>query len=372
VTSLLGPLLLTITLAAGAPRTEAMPPSGATVIAVIVPADANAPMLDALNRLRGEADSVGFALRLVDASTGMDPQTQIAEVARTLAPAAVVALQSQRTAHERTAEASPEAAPETSVEAGPAPAGGHLGVTDVWFLDRATGATSVGHLTVEADAGDRADLVLAVRVVDFIRARMFDALVRSSARQDRAPRPPRKPIEVAGPGWVGGGLAATGSFSGFSTALLPWVEVGYRPWTRGGPAWLEWIAGLGGLGSQPSRATSDGSATLDQTLLVAGVALRGRLLWRFFPTATLGASALFVSIRGEGKPGYLGHDRMTWSPGLFATAGTGLVIARHVQWRVGIGGTVLARQPQIFINGVEVAATGRPAWLAQTSLGVSF
>lgn len=338
------------------------------LIAVIVPADANASMLDALNRLRGEADSVGFALRLVEASTGLDPQSQIVEVARTLAPAAVVALQSHDVADD-VGEGAEGA--EGSEEGGRGRAG-RLGVTHVWFFDRGTGQTSVGHLTVEADAGDRADLVLAVRVVDFIRARMFDALVRSSARQDQAPPPPGKPVEVAGPGWLGAGLAATGSFSGFSTALLPWVEVGYRPWTRGGPAWLEWIVGLGGLGSQPRRATSDGSATLDQTLLVAGVTLRGRLLWRFFPTATLGASALFVSIRGEGKPGYLGHDRMTWSPGLFATAGTGLVIARHVQWRVGAGGTVLARQPQIFINGVEVAATGRPAWLAQTSLGVSF
>ncbi len=141
------------------------------LIAVILPSAADAPMLEALSRLRGEADSVGLELRLVEAGAG-EPRAQLAAVAERLAPAAVVALMAAG------ASASPEKPPAAGARA-----------MDVWFLDPATGETSVGHLTVQEEAGERADLVLAVRVVDFIRARMFDSLVRNLAATRARPRP---------------------------------------------------------------------------------------------------------------------------------------------------------------------------------------
>jgi hypothetical protein len=316
-------------------------PGEPLAISVIVPADANASMRDALIRLRGEADSVGFAVRLLGAPAGMDPQSEIDRVARADAPTAVVALQ-------------------------PSQQGGAPGPVDVWFFDRSTGKTSTGHLSVEPGAGDRSELVLAVRVVDFIRARMFDALVRSQALAQPTPTPPPPPA-LAGRRSVGLGLAAIGSFHGLGTARMPWLDLGYRA-----RPWLELTFGLGGLGSRPRVDATQGSATVVETLLLLGASVRRRLLWRIFPMAQVGASMLLVSVHGEGKPGYLGHDQSGWSPGLFATAGMEVVLASHVYLRLLAGGSSLMREPKVVINDVEVARTGRPAWLAQASLGVGF
>jgi hypothetical protein len=310
-----------------------------SAIVVVVPAAATAPLREALSRLRGEAESVGFAIHLVEAPAGVDPPGQLAQVAAIMSPASVVAL----------------------VEPAQGPP---LGAIDVWFLDRTSGKTSVGHLLVEDEAGDRAELVLAVRVVDFIRARMFDSLVRSSAKKPSTPVPRH---EAVGAHFVAVGIATTGSFSGLSASLMPSVQAGY-----GVRSWLHVIVGGAGFGTKPSRETTAGSATVDEKLLVLGAKLRARTWWRFFPAATAGLSTLFMSVHGEGKPGYLGHEGSAWSPGLFASAGMGVVIASHVQLFISGGGTLLLRQPKVFINDVEVARTGRPAWLADALLGVSF
>jgi hypothetical protein len=341
VTIAWSPLVLTLIRAASGLQPLDWPstPPASTVIAVIVPDAAEPSMLDALSRLRGEADSVGFAIRLVESPVGADPLAQIGQVASGMSPAAVVALQERRQ-------------------------GQPLAAIDVWFFDRATGKTSVGHLQVDNDAGDRAELALAVRVVDFIRARMFDSLVRSSAKPAK---PPVRNHEAVGAHYVALGVGATGSFSGFSSSLAPSIEAGFGVTPR-----LRLVASASGFGSKPRVEGLAGSATIDQELLVLALSLRGRTWWRFFPLASAGVSALFLSVHGEGKPGYLGHDASTWSPGVFASAGAGAVIASHVQLHLTGGAMLLVRQPKIFINEVEVARTGRPTWIASLSLGVSF
>jgi hypothetical protein len=316
-----------------------MTPASSTVIAVIIPTAATPALRDALSRLRGEAESVGFAVLLAEATAGADPRGSLEQVAASTSPAAVVALVER-------------------------PRGATLGAVDVWFLDCATNKASVGQLLVEEEAGDRAELVLAVRVVDFIRARMFDSLVRSSAKAQHQPVA-RHP--AVGKHYVAAGVGTTGSFSGVPSSVMPVLEaaLGLRPWLRlvvGG-------AGFGGKARCENRA---GTASIDTKLLFLGANLRSQTWWRVFAVANLGLSTLFVSVRGEGKPGYLGHDVSSWSPGVFATAGGGLVIAPHVQLLVLAGATVVRQEPRIYINDSQVARTGRPAWLASAALGVSF
>ena len=161
------------------------------------------------------------------------------------------------------------------------PVGASIAAIDVWFLDRTTGRTSVGHLSVDEDAGDKADLVLAVRVVDFIRARMFDSLVHTQNLTKERPHRVDAHATV-GRRSLALGLVSTGSFSGFSPAFLPFLEIGYgvRPWLR-------LALGAGAFGSQPRpvRLPTAGSATLDEVLGVFSVscmALRAlRANWRF-------------------------------------------------------------------------------------------
>jgi len=145
------------------------------------------------------------------------------------------------------------------------------------------------------------------------------------------------------------------------------LEVGFgiRPWLR-------LVVRGEGLGTQPQRENRAGRATIDEKLVLVSANLRGRTWWRFFPDASLGVSALFLSVRGEGKPGYLGHDATSWSQGIFATVGGGVVLAPHLQLLVCGGATLLRREPKVYVNDSEVGRTGRPAWLANAALAVSF
>jgi hypothetical protein len=343
-----GPLIFALlqAVAGGGPAPGAPATPSSTVIAVILPSAPDASMLEALNRLRGEADSVGFELRLVEAVADAEPRTQLDSVARGLAPAAVVALVGK-----------PGAAGSPSAP---------IGSIDVWFLDRATARTSVGHLTVDDDAGDRSELLLAVRVVDFIRARMFDSLVRNLA-ETRAKRRQVVAHDLEGRGFVAAGMASTGSFSGYSPAWLPSLELGYTA-----RRWLRLSLGASGLGTQPRRETTAGSATMDQKLLTFSAAFMARTWWRLLPVAEVGACAYFVAVHGEGFSGNVSHDPSGWSPGAFASVGLGLILTPHLLLQLSGGGMLLSRQPKVFIADVEVASTGRPAWLATALLGVTF
>jgi len=72
-----GPLILALLQGAAGPSLHSSAPQPSKIIAVILPRAPNASMLEALYRLRGEADSVGFELRLVEAgypgNVGYDP-----------------------------------------------------------------------------------------------------------------------------------------------------------------------------------------------------------------------------------------------------------------------------------------------------------
>jgi hypothetical protein len=337
-----------------------------TVIAVILPHAPDASMLEALNRLRGEADSVGFELRLVEAEPDGEPRAQLDSVARSLSPAAVVALVGRReaTAAPDGAGPAPDQPSSPTVDASPAYAS--IGSIDVWFLDRVTGETSVGHLTVEEEAGSRAELVLAVRVVDFIRARMFDSLVRARA-EAKAERPPPVTHALAGRRFVAVGVSSTGSFAGFGIAFLPTLELGYTV-----REWLRLSVTAAGFGSEPRQETTAGSATLKQKLLGLRALFMARPRWRLQPFVEAGATAYFVSVHGVGYSGNVGYSPSGWSPGARATAGLVLILARHLALQLDAGAMVLAREPRVFVADVEVARTGRPAWLGSALLGASF
>jgi hypothetical protein len=330
------------------PSADTSAASHSYVIAVIVPSAANSQMVDALTRLRGEAVSVGFEIRLVESAAGLEPLGQLEVVAREIMPAAVVALVGNRDAEQ--------------------PDGASIEAIDVWFLDRTTGKTSVGHLSVEEAAGDRADLVLAVRVVDFIRARMFDSLVRNQA-PNREKRSPPAAHAAVGRRHLALGLLSTGSFAGFSRAYLPYVEIGYgvRPWLR-------LAVGAGGLGTQPSEVSlaGSGSATLDEFLGMVSLSLVAPTWWRLAPYVQTGPSLFHVAVHGEGESGYLGHNPTAWSPGWFVSGGVEVVFVPHVVLRVSGGALLLLVEPQVYVADKEVARTGRPAWLGSALLVATF
>jgi hypothetical protein len=196
---------------------------------------------------------------------------------------------------------------------------------------------------------------------------MFDSLVRTQGISKDKPRPVAAYANV-GRRTLAVGLVGTGSFSGFSPALLPFLEVGYgvRPWLR-------LTLGLGAFGTQPRRTLPPaGSATMNEVLGMASVSLMARPVWRLVPYVQSGASVFYVAVHGDGSSGYLGHERTAWSPGWFAAAGVTVVLYAHIVLQASGGAMALLREPKVIIADVEVARTGRPAWLGNTLLGVTF
>lgn len=335
-------------LAGPGPQPTQGPPS--TLIAVIVPDAATASMLDALNRLRGEATLVGFQIRLVESLPGATPQAKLERVARDLSPAAVVTLSSAGQGTDNSMDNKPA-----------------IRAVDIWFLDRASGKISVGHLSVDEDAGDRVEQALAVGVVDFIRARMFDSLVQASV-ESTVERPRSLPPIPLHRYQVSAGLETLGSFSGFSPALLPVLEtsLALRPWFR-----LSLAAA--GLGSQIRKRATAGSVEIEQHLFKAGTTFVSPPLGRrWYLNAETGLALLLLTIRGEGDSGYAGQNPSGTALGVHGSVGVMLVLTSRVVLQSSLGTLWQFREQQVFIADDQVASTGRPTWLASAMLGVMF
>jgi hypothetical protein len=283
-----------------APRPSGPDPA---LVLVALPPNADPAILEALNRLRGEAMSVGFEVRLVD--TGADPRVldRLEGALAGLRPAAVVTV------------------------ARPDPGQEGRGTLDVTFIDQSSGKISVAHFTaVEvADVQERGDVIIAVRAVDFIRARMFDALAGRRVPPAPPPAPPPPPAPRVRRYHVAAGVAVLGTPSGFAPSVAPRLAVGY---------WLaEWLR-LGimaeGLGSEPGRRSEAGQVRLDQRFLGAAVTLaspswhRGRLL------LDMGGGEYWVTAHGDATAPYVGRAITLSSPGALASAGLAIALWPHV------------------------------------------
>ena len=337
------PLCLLALLEAAASGTPAapVPPSRALVV-IALPANATHAMTLALNRLRGEAISVGFEVRLVDATTETLSLAELDGISVGLAPAAVVAI----------------SRPGADAQA--------QHTLDVWFLDRKSGKTSVAHLDAAdvADAPDRADVVVAVRAVDFIRARMFDALAEQ--RAEPVPAPPSAPKDTPVRRYdVAAGLVVLGTPSGFAPSVVPQLAAGYRltRWLRLG------VTGFG-FGTEPERNTAVGSVSVGQRFVGASLGLLGPEWHRVQPVLEVGGGEHWVVTRGEGTEQSIGLAQTRSSPAVAASAGFLVDLAANLALEVR-GGTLWLHS-RVDINApadTTIGSVGRPLWFGGVALG---
>jgi hypothetical protein len=316
----------------------------AALVAVALPANANRAIIEALNRLRGEATSVGFEVRFIDASTESMTLTQLDSLSRGLRPAAVVAFAGSQEEQQSARS------------------------LDVWFLDRATGRTSVAHLTAgeSTDSGDRADVILAVRAVDFIRARMFDTL---ATRQAEPAKKPPEPVAQALPRlYLAVGLGILADFSGFQPALAPQLEAGYplRPWARLSVMAL-------GFGSRAAKDTTAGQVSLDQRLVEAALTLVGPTWHGLRPAVEVGGAEYFALVRGEAKQSQtVGQDVTVSSHGAVVALGVSVAIVRHLDLVLRSGTLWLQNRPQIYGTAdAYLGNVGGPTWFSSACLGLT-
>jgi hypothetical protein len=315
------------------------------VIAVAIPEGQNSAMQEALNRLRGEALSVGFEVRFIHADTPDTPAAQLETLAPGPRTAAVVVFANQADA--------------TSA----APGSRQL---DVWFLDRSSGKTSVAHLHVSDEEMDRADVVIAVRAVDFIRARMFDTLAYRLATAARRPSPPRAPA-IQDRSFVAGGLAVLGTVSGFAPSLQPYVEAGYQL-----RSWVRATASAFGLGTRPELQTQAGIVRIDQRFIGLGLTFTRWQWWRLFPHAELGGGAYQVVAEGIADAGFHGQRITAWSLGGRTSVGVTASLSRHFFFDVAAGTLWLMPEPRLYSLSTFVASTGLPSWMGTALVGARF
>ncbi len=322
---------------------EGNPPA---LVVVALPTNANRAILEALNRLRGEATSVGFEVRFVDAATESMTLARLDALSRGLRSAAVVAF------------------------AGPEGGGQSARALDVWFLDRASGKTSVAHLTADkdVDAPDRSEVVLAVRAVDFIRARMFDTLAGRQA-EPASPAPQAQPSPLRH-SYLAAGLGVLGGSARFSPALTPQIEVGYR--------WTEWCrvgATAFGFGTSPHNDGSGGRVSLDPRFVGATLTVFGRTWHRLQPLVEAGGGEFWLRVRGEAQSPSVGQGQTSTlsSPG--ASLAVGLAVSVLPSLSLELRAGTLWLQSQVRIDSTEgtyLGSMGRPTWLGSARLGASF
>lgn len=321
--------------------------ASSSLVVVALPANANRAMLEALNRLRGEAVSVGFEVRFVDAGAEVVTLAKLEELSRGLHPAAVVAF----------------AGPVESASDSPRS-------LDVSFMDRASGKISVAHLSAgESPGGEaRGDVIIAVRAVDFIRARMFDTLVDRRSEPTEAPLNAPPASVPSRRGYLLAGVNVLGTTTGFQPAITPILELGYRPiaWAR--------ISVLGfGLGTQPSMDSAAGSTSLDQRFVGLSATLLGSEWRHMQPTFALAGGEFWVTSHGVGRSGSQGQSITLSSPGALATLGLAFNLLPYCGLELR-GGT-LWLQDEPIINGTTdtyLGSLGRPTYLGGLYASASF
>lgn len=310
---------------------------------VALPANANQAIREALGRLGGEATSVGFDVRFVDAGTEAVSPDRLEGLGQGLRPAALVAFSGAQSGER----------PEHSL--------------DVLFLDRASGRTFVEHFVVEdAEAEDRAEVIVAVRAVDFIRARMLDALVRRAKAS--VPHEPQRPMPRHGVVYAGGGPSVLGTFNGFAPSVAPKIELGYEP-----VEWLRLAASGFGFGTRPSAQSVAGEVDLDQRYVGASATALSPSWHRLRAALELGGGAYWMQVRGMAKaPGTNSTERL-WSAAMVSSVGASWDLSRHL--RVDVRAGALWLQQDAKIRGTEretLGTVGRPSWFSSALVGVAY
>jgi hypothetical protein len=341
--------LWAMALAAGAVASPPVPSSPA-VIAVVTPPMTDPAVTEALNRFRGEAASVGFKVIVVPGSAAATPVAQMDLVAHTTSAAATIAFVN----------------------------GGDPHALDVWFTDRLTGQTLVGHVSVQNESDDRASVVLAVKAVDFLRARMFDFLVtRPKSLADEAPRPASPPVSpvatVSSPParrssrfGFSIGIDALQSLQGLGTMVLPLLRGAYDI-----AAWSSFRLTIGGLGTRSDVNVMGGGAIVSEELAMAEWAVMpGRA--RVRPLLSVGAGVHDIRAQGTAVAPYTARAASQVSLAVDLSAGLRAILNRHLALSAEAGSFLLFPEPEISIAGLEGGRTGRPGLFAIVALEARF
>lgn len=319
-------------------------PAGETVI-LLQPATASPALRRSLARIQDELSADRFRVVLADASAPADKEELIESAARD--------------GEDRTTLA---------VFGDPA-----AGETELCVVRRAARRTAVRWATVAGDDPERMPQALATRALELLRATALELSIEGERPAPEAPaaRPlidaPPTPAPPAAARFVAAmGVGIWNSVDGPPAAVIPVARIGMRlsDW-----AWVR--VSLAGLGSHPRIATTDGSATVSQSLALAELAAVFRPDRRLHPILSVGAGVLDVAVAGTGAVPFEGREPQRWSAALDGGVGVGIGLGSRSALVAELHALVAEPHPVVRFVNVRAATVGYPAVIATLALEVA-
>lgn len=337
-------------------------------IALVGPSNPSAEVSRELTLLRGELLSVGFAVTVVerlvgDGAAGAESRGWFERLAARGMSAAVEPIGSDA-----------------------------LEGVDVWLL--VTGPRfEVIRMGADPQTTGRPE-VLALRVVEALRARLLDGPWADRKRREEDPPPaalksglPASPAPANAPAVVvssaaapeerreaAGGFARLGveagaalvtTFDGVGPAVLPTLRAAWS--VR--PSLVLVLAGAA-FGSASTVTASTAAAHVRQQEVVAGARYGVRAEDRLAPFAGVAAGLLHTAIEGEAGPAARAHAETRWSALVDVSLGSHLRMSRRFYLTLSAHAQLAAPYVAISLLDEAVATVGRPNLLITLTLGM--
>lgn len=245
--------------------------------------------------------------------------------------------------------------------------------TDIWVADHVTRKTVVRR--IDAGRGEASEGLLAMRVVELMRASLTEPLPAPAPPPQALPPPSAAHTATADAApptaarfELGAGLAALYS-AGFGPAWGPTLHASFAPFA---PPALCAACRLGLLVAGPTFGprveASEGSATLRQELaLVEASLILTREGWAR-PFLGVGAGAYHLHARGAARAPFLDGRDDAWAALASLGAGARLYLSPTITTSLTARALAPFPRPVLDFAGNHVAALGRPSWLFTLSL----
>jgi hypothetical protein len=236
--------------------------------------------------------------------------------------------------------------------------------TDIWVADHIAKQTVVRHIDV--GRGEAAEGLLAMRVVELMRASLTDPTPKPPAPPPAPPPPAVAPTPPPAPSparfELGAGLAALYG-SDFGAAWGPTLHASLAPCD---------LCRLGlivaGPAFGPGVEAREGSASLRQELALAEASLDLTQSRLARPFLGVGGGAYHLRANGTGRTPFVDARDDAWAALGSIGAGARLHLAPNVGAALGVRALFPFPRPVLDFAGNHVAAAGRPSWLLTLSL----